>query len=121
MVHYLEESRGNLLAIRVSGVIDRQHFEAFNPVLEQVLNTHKDPRYYLELPAFDKVTPKAILEDIKNLPKYNRFVKVAVVGDAKWMESLITLLGGILKPETKYFDIENKKTAMEWVRGNEEG
>ena len=47
MVEFLDESRGNLLAIRVTKVVDKHNFEAFNPELEKVVEDHKDPRFYM--------------------------------------------------------------------------
>lgn len=116
MVEFLDESRGNLLAVRITKVVDKHSFKAFNPELEKVVDDYDDPRIYLELSAFDKVTPRAIFEDITNLPTYNKFKKIAVVGDAKWKEILIEVTGVLMSPTTKYFSLEEKEKAISWVK-----
>ena len=116
MVEFLDESRGNLLAVRVTKVVDKYNFEAFNPELEKVVDDYDDPRFYMELPEFDKATPRAIFEDFTNLPSYNKFKKIAVVGDAKWKEVVIEVMGAVMSPATKYFNFDEKEKAISWVK-----
>jgi hypothetical protein len=116
MVEFLEETNGNLLAVRITGKVDKQNFERFDPVLDTMLEKQEDPRFYMELLDMDTVTPRAIFEDLKNLPKYNQFTKVAVVGDAKWKELVTKALGAMMKPSAKFFETDQKKEALEWVR-----
>ena len=116
MVEFLNESKNNILAIRVTKVIDKHTFEALNPEIVKVLEDHEDPRLYLELPEFENVTPKALFEDLKNIPTYNRFKKIAMVGDAKWKEILIKVTGTVMTPETNYFSFEEKEKAISWVK-----
>ena len=116
MVEFLEETDGNLLAVRISGKVDKENFERFDPVLDTLLEKQEDPRFYMELLDLDTVTSRAVLEDIKNLPKYNQFTKVAVVGDATWKELVTKLLGAVMNPSAKFFETDQKKEALEWVR-----
>lgn len=116
MVEFLEESRGNLLAIRVTRIVDKHNFEAFIPELKKILADYDDPRFYIELPEFDKATPKAILEDFTNLPSYNKFKKIAVVGDAQWKEAVTAIMGAVMSPSAKYFEFNQKEEAISWVK-----
>jgi len=116
MVTILDKSRGNLLAPTIGGKISEKNFEVLNPILEKTINEHDDPRAYIELREIDKITFKAILEDLSNIPKYNKFKKVAVLGDANWKEMITKALGAIVRPTAKYFNFDGKKEAMEWVK-----
>jgi len=116
MVNILDESRGNLLALTIEGKISDKDFDVLNPILEKTIDEHDDPRAYIELKEIDGVTFKAILEDLSNIPKYNKFKKVAVVGDANWKEMITKVLGTIVSPTSKYFEFDEKIEAMEWVK-----
>jgi len=116
MVEFLEATKDNLLAIRVEGKVEMEQFERFNPLVDTLLEKHDDPRFYLELLELEQVTPQALLEDIKNLPKYNQMSKVAVVGDARWKEWVTKALGVVMQPEARFFELEQKQEALDWVR-----
>lgn len=72
-----------------------------NPVLEKTIEEHDNPCAYIEILELDHVTPKAVLEDLKNIPKYNQFEKVAIVGDAKWKALITDTVSPFMKPATK--------------------
>lgn len=116
MIKILEESKNNLLAVRVRGDIESRDFDILNPILEKTIEEHDHPLAYIELLDLESFTPKAVMEDLKNVPKYNQFEKVAMVGDAKWKEIIIKAAGTLMKSEVKYFNYDQKTEAMAWLK-----
>lgn len=68
MLNILDESRGHLLALTISGKISEKDFDVLNPILEKTIDEHDDPCAYIEIKEIDQVTFKAILEDLSNIP-----------------------------------------------------
>lgn len=116
MIKILEESRNNLLAVRVTGEIEAKDYDILKPILGKTIDEHEKAYAYIEILDLESVTPKAVMEDLKSLPTYNKFEKVAIVGDAKWKKIITDTVGKLLKPSTKYFNFDEKADAMEWVK-----
>jgi hypothetical protein len=116
MLKVLDETRSDLLALRISGRIEGNDIEKMNPLLEKMLKDYEKPKVYVEIDELDMPTAKAVWEDLKNTPKYNKFGKCAVVGSKEWHEVVAKLSGSILGPEVKYFNFDEKTEAMAWLK-----
>jgi hypothetical protein len=116
MLIKLEETQPGLMAIQIKGKVEAKDFELLEPLLEKAMTESDTPKAYVELVDFDSLSAGAVWADIKNIPDYNKFEKVAIVGDAKWKEFMANASKLIMKPTLKYFDIEEKASALEWVR-----
>jgi hypothetical protein len=116
MIEELSESRDNILALRISGKIKEDDYDVLNPAMEQLLKRTNHPKMFMEIGKFEGITANAIIEDLKNIPDYNKFEKIAVVGEKDWKETLTNIFDPMLNPEAKYFAPEEKQKAFEWLR-----
>lgn len=115
MIEILEKTKGNLLAIQVKGKLTKADYDIFNPILEKTIKDYKKPKLYCEIMELDMPTFKAIWEDIKNIPNYNKLEKCAVVGTKDWYEPMVKFFGKLISPEVRYFSIEQKDLANDWL------
>jgi hypothetical protein len=116
MIKLLSQTNQDVLACLVTGKVEEKDYEIFNPALEQTIRNYKSPKMYLEVQEMTGFDIKAAWEDFKNIPDYNKFEKVAVVGDKAWIKMVSKLFDPIIEPQAKYFDLEHKKEAMDWLK-----
>ncbi len=116
MLIKLEETEPGLMAIQIKGKVEAKDFELLEPLLEKAMTESGTPKAYVEMVDFDSLSAGAVWADIKHIPDYNKFDKVAIVGDAKWKELMSNASKLIMKPKLKYFDVEERASALEWVR-----
>ncbi|HET6243006.1 MAG: STAS/SEC14 domain-containing protein [Bacteroidetes bacterium] len=115
MVQILDETKGDLISIKIKGKLTKGDFDVFNPILEKTIRDFEKPKIYIEIHEIDMPEFQAIWEDIKNIPKYNRLEKIAVVGIKGWYEQMTIIFSKIISPEVKYFDYDQKKNAKKWL------
>jgi hypothetical protein len=116
MIEKLEESSDNILAFRISGKIKKGDYDILNPAMEKHLIKNDDPKMFIEVGVLDGFTTKALFEELKNIPDYDKFTKIAMVGEKDWKETLTKIFDPIFSPETKYFCFEEKDEALNWLR-----
>jgi len=116
MIEILEETQGDLIAAKVKGKITEQDYEIFIPVLEKTLKDYNRPNLYCEVYELELPSPKAIWEELKNIPNYNKLGKCAIVSDQKWLDTMAKVADKPMTPDIKFFSFEQKAQAKEWVK-----
>jgi hypothetical protein len=116
MLRILEETAPGLMAIQIKGKVEATDFNLLEPLLNKAMEESETPKAYVEMVDFESFSPGAIWADLKHIPEYNKFSKVALVGDAKWKQVISNLAKPVMKPTLKYFDIEEKDAALEWIK-----
>jgi hypothetical protein len=119
MLELLQETSGNLVAIRATGEITKEEYDAV--MIAAVDKVAKEYTYinYLFLIETDlqNFTPAAWMRDawmsLKNYAKWN---KVAVVTDQKFAQKLTGMLSYVMPGEAKGFSFEQLEEAKAWVR-----
>lgn len=120
MLQLLEESKGDLVAIRVSGHVDKDDYAVMLPVLEEKIKQHNKISVYAELQDVEAYTLEALWEDVKfDIRHASDFKKAAIVGDEKWLDLLTTMASPFTSAQVKYFDFRERDKAMEWVKSVE--
>ena len=117
MIKILEESKGNIVATKATGKLTAANYRKLLPFLNQKEREFLKIRWYFEMDNFDSWTPKAGWEDLKfDMKHADQMEKIALVGGKKWEE----LLTGLMKPfttaEVKFYDLEQKEHATEWIK-----
>jgi hypothetical protein len=85
------------------------------PMLDLTLKAER-PTAYVEIGELDKITPNAVVQDLKNIPYYNQFERVAIVADQKWVQALARLSDPVMKVKMKTFDLGEKNAALDWLK-----
>ncbi|GAA4444792.1 STAS/SEC14 domain-containing protein [Pontibacter saemangeumensis] len=116
MLQLLEESRGDLVAFRISGDVDKQDYNVMLPVLEERIRQHGKIRVYAEVQDVEAFSLRALYEDIKfDIAHATNFSRVAIVGDRSWIDWLTVMASPFTTANVKYFDFSQREAAWEWV------
>lgn len=116
------QSPDQVVAIRVSGEVDKQEWEAVTTAVGDALDRHDHVSMYINLADLDSMTAGAALEDtrfsLKNLGNFDQFARIAVVATAEWVEKA-TKAGEMFLPgaETRVFDPSEEAAAFSWATG----
>jgi hypothetical protein len=118
MIKKLDDTRENLLAVRISGKLEEADYQEIYTKVKPLVEKYDQPRLYFEIDDLEGVTPKAVYERIKDQKYFNKFHKVAIVGDKKWQEMMVDLFSSLMEPEGKFFETDKKSKALNWLRSN---
>jgi hypothetical protein len=105
-----------VLGVRVTGPIERGDLDAVAAAFEEKLRRHKRLRIYAEIVDMGKVTPSALLEDLRLSMRHFRDVeREAIVADAGWL-ALLARAGNLVPGiEVRCFSWLDKGKALEWI------
>ncbi|MDX5422387.1 MAG: STAS/SEC14 domain-containing protein [Hymenobacteraceae bacterium] len=116
MLQLLEESRGDLVAFRISANVDKQDYDVMLPLLEERIRQHGKIRVYAEVQEVEDYSLRALWEDIKfDIRHATDFSRVAIVGDKNWIDWLTVMAKPFTTAEVKYFDFSQRQLAWEWI------
>ncbi|CAN5623744.1 hypothetical protein BH23BAC1_BH23BAC1_39510 [soil metagenome] len=111
-----EKTQGKTIALKAEGKIEKSDYDRIVPIMEELVKKHEKLDAYVEVRELDKVTARALWEEIKvDVRFFNNINKVAVVGDATWKEVLTKAVAILPNIEAKYFDLDEKEKAQFWI------
>ena len=120
MLQLLEESKGDLVAFRISGHVDKNDYDIMLPVLEEKIKQYGKINVYAEMEEVEDFTLKALWEDLKfDFRHAGDFKKAAFVGDQKWLDWLTIAATPFTSATIKYFKTEERQQAMDWILTSE--
>ncbi|MGI9571008.1 MAG: STAS/SEC14 domain-containing protein [Desulfobulbia bacterium] len=74
-------------------------------------------RIYAEMLALPKVSGKLVIEKLKRLGTiFSTLDRMAIVGDAGWMDIYAKIVDPITKFEVKHFTVDQKEEAIAWMK-----
>ncbi|MDI3324384.1 STAS/SEC14 domain-containing protein [Pontibacterium granulatum] len=123
MLYNLPETAGDIIVVQATDTLTAKDYtETFIPLLEEKLATHEKVRVLLYLDhGFTGFEAAALWEDAKfGLAHRNDFLRLAVVGDADWMEWLAKIADLLAGGETRHFTSSQFLQALHWIDGNDE-
>jgi hypothetical protein len=116
MITILPITAGNLIAIRVSGVLSKADFPEFLAMTKQKVAEYKDIKLYIELEGFQEMTLQSIWEEIKFEFRYfNNIDKLVLIGEKDWQRRAASVITGLTTAEVRYFDKPEKEYALSWI------
>ena len=116
MVTNIETTKGDLIAIRLTGSLVKQDYDQLLPILESKIKQFGKIDLYWEMDGVDSWQPGGLWQDIKfDVQHVNSFNKVAIVGDKKWEEWIAKIIKPFTTAEIGYFETTQKAEAMAWV------
>ncbi len=118
MLQFLPVTEGNTIAIRASGKLSHEDYQAFLPKLEEQIKKLGKASVLFELDNFHGWDLKAAEDDfkfgMKHLDDLERF---AVVGDKAWEHWMVMMVKPFMPSgKVRYFDRENLQEAWDWLR-----
>jgi hypothetical protein len=112
-----EEAGGKLLAIKLSGKLEKQDYERFTPIVERAVKQHGPVRMLVELVDFHGWTLGALWEDLKfDWKHFGDIERLALVGDSKWEEGMAAFCKPFTKAKIKYFELTKEGEAHRWIK-----
>ena len=76
----------------------------------------KKIRLYAEMSALPKVSGKLVSDKLKRLATIFKTIdRMAIVGDAGWMDVYAKIVDPITKFEVKHFTVDQKEEASAWI------
>lgn len=118
MFKYLKEHSENLVAIIVTGKLEKADYDSLIPEIEEKLRRHGKLNFYWEMVDFEGWDASGLWQDLKfDIKHVNDFNRIAFVGEKKWEERIGNLIKPFTSAEVSYFNTSQREQAMEWVRG----
>ncbi len=116
MVSQIATVKEDLVAVSVSGHLDKHDYEQIIPVLENKIAQFGKINLYWEMVGLEGWRLDGLWKDLKfDLKHVNDFRKVAIVGDKKWEEWIATMIKPFTTAEVKFFNELHRDEAMTWV------
>ena len=117
MLELLEESKGDLVAFRISGHVDKNDYEIMLPILEEKIKQYGKINVYAEMQEVEDFTLKALWEDLKfDFRHAADFSKAALVGEQKWLDWLTISSSPFTTAKVKHFSLEQRQQALDWIQ-----
>lgn len=117
MYQILDQSEGNVIAVRVSGKLERDSYKELLNQLDKRISEQRPVRIIYEITDFKGWEPGAAWEDIKFDIRHNKNIeRAAIVGDTPWTKLLTALMRPFALGEMAYFDISQEEDAWRWIR-----
>lgn len=95
-----ENAPDNVLALHMSGTITKRDIQAIERAVGEKLTRHRKIGFYVDMTGLSEVTGEAVLEDLKFemrlLGKLNRFPRVAIVSDKRWIAAVVKVVGPLI-------------------------
>lgn len=116
MLQLLEESKGDLVAFRISGDVDKNDYNVMLPVLEEKIKQHGKIRVYAEVQDVEAYSLRALYDEVKfDVTHAANFSRAAIVGDSAWIDWLTVMARPFTTANIKYFDFSQREAAWEWI------
>lgn len=111
-----EENGGKLLAIRVSGKLEKADYERFVPAAERLIRQHGKLRVLFDMVDFHGWDASAAWEDFKfGIEHFADIERLAMVGDKAWQHGMATFSKPFTKATVRYFDRADAAEARTWL------
>lgn len=112
-----DDEANGILAYAIEGDLTEDEVAPVWARFEEAKEFDQKVRIYAEMSVFPKAEPSLILDKLKRLGTIMSTVeRLAIVGDAGWMEIYAKVIDPITKPDIKHFSTAEKEDAIAWLR-----
>ncbi|SHM88690.1 SpoIIAA-like [Cyclobacterium lianum] len=116
MLQILEFTKNNIIATRAKDNLTETDIQKIHPLIHNIVNRGKKVRWYFEMENFSGSKLNAFWQDLKmDMSHADDYEKIAMVGDKKWQNWITQFMKPFTNAEIKYFELEEKEEAKEWV------
>jgi uncharacterized protein YndB with AHSA1/START domain len=116
----LLNSPDNVVAYRVSGTLEAEDYDRAIGAVESKLSRQSKIGLYADMTDFTDMTPEALKKDLRyafsKLGEWDRFPRMALVTDKRWLKGLINLVDPLFPQfEARTFTRGHETEAMTWA------
>jgi hypothetical protein len=104
------------IEMRAVGKLTHADYQLITPMIEDAIAASSDYGVDILVDAreFEGWEPKAAWDDLKLGLKHRKsWRRVALVGNKKWEQQVVKVMGWFISGETKYF--EDTDAALDWI------
>ena len=113
-IQFNEENGGKILAVHVTGKLEKADYEGFVPAFERLAPQHGKLRLLFDMIGFHGWDAGALWEDIKFDAKHFADIeRLAVIGENKWQKGMAIFCKPFTTATIRYFD--HAAEARKWL------
>ena len=114
----IDDAASGLLAYSIErGEMDDAALDAIWQRFEEAKAAGTKVRIYAEMSGFPSVSASMIIDKLKRLGIIlSTLERMAIVGDAAWLDFYAKIADPITKPDIKHFTTEQREKALAWLR-----
>ena len=114
----IDDEPGGLLAYALrGGEVDDAALDAIWKRFDDAAAKGEKLRIYAEMSGFPSVNASMILDKLKRLGTImTALERMAIVGDAGWLELYTKVIDPLTKPQIKHFTSDRRDEALAWLR-----
>jgi SpoIIAA-like len=117
MIEFLSETKGNLMAIKMSGTIREEDYERFLSEADAIFDRERIEHLVLDWEHLKGWAPGARSAGTWFGMHYRASVgRVAVIADEKWADEVLRVTDIHRAADVRQFAPEKRATAFAWVR-----
>ena len=111
-----EDLDGKVLAVHISGKLEKADYEHFVPEFERLVKQHGKLKVLFDMTDFHGWEASALWEDTKfAIHHFNDIDRLAMVGEEKWQRGMATFCKPFTKATIRYFDHPDAAEARKWL------
>jgi hypothetical protein len=116
MFKYLKEHSADLVAVMLTGKLERTDYDSLIPEIEEKISRFGKLNMFWEMVDFEGWDISALWQDVKfDIKHLNDFNRIALVGGKQWEAWISNLIKPFTTAEIRYFDLSEREEAMAWV------
>ena len=120
MFQFIPVREDNIYAVRVSGRVTHEDYQAFLPELDKLIEDNDTISLFVELDQFEGADFAALKDDFNfGMSHQEKFKKIAVVGDKLWERWGVAISQPFVKAKMKYFAKGDAYDAWDWLRSDQ--
>ena len=120
MFRFIPVREDNIFAVRVSGRLTHEEYQAFLPELDNLIKHYGKISLLIELDQFEGAELVAMKDDMTfGLSHQDKFEKIAIVGDKLWERWAVNLSKPFIDADVKYYDKQEAHEAWDWLRSEQ--
>jgi len=119
MLQPLPVNEPNIFAFKASGKLTDADYQAFIPMLENMIKRYGKISLLMELENFKGWDNKALWDDFKIGAKHDHDIeRIAIIGEKNWQQWMSWLADLATEGEVRYFKRDDLYDAWDWLREN---
>lgn len=117
MFEKLDQSSGNILGYKAVGKITKKDYTTLTADVQSLLQQEESICLLLDLGEFEREKVSAWGADFKFGREFRqKIIMLAIVGETKRQEWMTGLMDPLFADEAKFFPIDEREAAWEWLQ-----